>query len=96
MSIAGSMVGSERCHDDWSCTDHSVHRPWTLNDFAETDQRNLGRINHPEHGLDALFAKILPYTLRRDGELPPAFSSTVASAGKIFSNPQLVNSVTGP
>jgi hypothetical protein len=42
------------------------------------------------------FAKILPLTLRRDGELSSTLSFKVVSGGKNFSNPQLVNSAASP
>src|SRR5208282_5041458 len=65
MSVARSMVARQAGHDNRPRPDHSAACPRAFDDLAETDQRNLRRIDHAEDGLDALIAE----TGNRDGRV---------------------------
>ena len=57
MAVAGAMVGRKGCDDGRPRPHHPAGRPWTLYDFAETDQRDLRRIDYSEDRLDPLLAE---------------------------------------
>src|SRR5208283_2249432 len=57
MTVARAMVARQARHHNRPRPDHSAACPRALDDLAETDQRNLRRIDDSEDALDTLVAE---------------------------------------
>ena len=58
MAVADPMVGAERCVHDTPDTEQTVLSPGTFDDPTESNQSNLGCVDDPVYGLDALVTEV--------------------------------------
>src|SRR6516225_4021116 len=82
MSIAGTVVGRERCHQYAPSSNLAADSPGPLDWHAEADERDLGWVDNAEHSLDAPSAEISDRD-RRIGELGAAQRAAARSCDEI-------------
>jgi hypothetical protein len=65
MAVRDAMIGGKRSHDDGTRDDLAADDAWTFDDFPESDQRDLGRVDDTKHG----FHTLVTQTGDRDGRV---------------------------